>query len=294
MRDKQKENDLLSKHQRMQKGCKEKKCLKDACVCEMEKSQTRDHRKRNSFSRARAEVAEQAGEDRRGSCASQSNGCCFDSVLVEQLFALGAAHARQPIQALQDEFSRRLDGLHQAPATQVHTSGGERGNEFEEEQEQRAASCQMGPPAPGGRNQGFPAGSVFDPARYQNAIGESGGGNLNSPRNGPYNRDSSRTTRKHQQPRMESFEGEWKKKEVNQETKRRNSQSMNLRTPEGSSLKGCPSTSSLASETEKIRVLEENSTKGRGKDCTNERQKERWRVEEKRKGGKLKKTKKKK
>ena len=40
----------------------------------------------------------QAGEERKGSYASQSNGCCFDSVL-EEPFTLGAAHARQQIQA---------------------------------------------------------------------------------------------------------------------------------------------------------------------------------------------------
>ena len=32
---------------------------------------------------------------------------------------------------------------------------------------QRAASRQMGPQARGGRNEGVPAGSAFDPARYQ-------------------------------------------------------------------------------------------------------------------------------
>ena len=44
-------------------------------------------------------------------------------------------------------------------------------------------------PAPGGRNQGFPAGSVFDPARYQNANGESCGGDFNSQRSGLFDRD---------------------------------------------------------------------------------------------------------
>ena len=38
----------------------------------------------------------QAGEDGRGSCASESNGC-YDSAVVEQLFTLGATHARQQI-----------------------------------------------------------------------------------------------------------------------------------------------------------------------------------------------------
>ena len=81
----------------------------------------------------------------------------------------------------------------QVPATPVHTAGKGGGDENEEEQARRAASRQMGQPAPGGRNQRFPAGSVFDPARYQNANGESGGGDFNSPRSGPYNRDGSRS-----------------------------------------------------------------------------------------------------
>ena len=60
-------------------------------------------------------------------------------------------------------------------------------HEDEEEQAQRAASRQVGPPAPGGRDEGFPAGSVFDPSRYQDANGDSSGGGRDfySPRNGP-------------------------------------------------------------------------------------------------------------
>ena len=33
----------------------------------------------------------QAGEERRNSCASRSNGCCFDSTVVEQLFTFGSS-----------------------------------------------------------------------------------------------------------------------------------------------------------------------------------------------------------
>ena len=54
--------------------------------------------------------------------------------------------------------------------------------EIEEEQEQRKASQQMGPPAPGGCNEGLPAGLVFDPALFRGADGEIGGaGNFNAP-----------------------------------------------------------------------------------------------------------------
>ena len=94
------------------------------------------------------------GKKEEAAVASPSNGCCFDAVM-EQLFTQGATRARQQIQALHEEFIRRLE----IPATPVHMAGGEeRGGE--EEQVHRAASRQMGPPAAGGRN-GFPAGSVF-------------------------------------------------------------------------------------------------------------------------------------
>ena len=79
------------------------------------------------------------------------------------LFTVGAAQAWQQIQALQEEFNEIFEVLHEAPVTPMHTSGREDGgDENEEEQAQRAASRQMGR----GRNQGFPAGSVFDPARF--------------------------------------------------------------------------------------------------------------------------------
>ena len=47
---------------------------------------------------------------------------------------------------------KRFEVLHQASATPVRTSGRGGGDENEEEQAQRAASRQMGQPAPGGRN----------------------------------------------------------------------------------------------------------------------------------------------
>ena len=105
----------------------------------------------------------QAGDERRNSCASQSNGCCFDSVIVES----SSLRWEQRMQGRRSKpykmsSTERFDRLHQAPATPVHTSGGE-GNKVEEEQEQehRAASRKMGPPAPGVRNEGFPVGSVL-------------------------------------------------------------------------------------------------------------------------------------
>ena len=154
---------------------KKKQCQKNAGTCAEEMECVRQdieerearfqelERKIKKLTRAEEDLDEvirvvQAGEDRRGSCASQSNGC--GTVVVEQLFTLGAAQALQPIQALQEEFNRRFDGLHQVPATLLHVSGSEEGGE-ENDEEQQAATRQMNQPAPGGRNQGFLAGSFL-------------------------------------------------------------------------------------------------------------------------------------
>ena len=69
----------------------------------------------------------QAGEERRGSCASQSNGCCFDPAVVEHFITMGAAQAWQQLAFIEGEVSRVYGGQHQpAPATAVHVSGGGR------------------------------------------------------------------------------------------------------------------------------------------------------------------------
>ena len=98
-----------------------------------------------------------AGDERRGSSASQSNGCCFDSAMVELLVTMGAAQRWQHLSSLQGKLSRAYGVQHQpVPATPVHVpkvGGG--GDENEEEQRRRAARRQLGPPAPRGRNEGF-------------------------------------------------------------------------------------------------------------------------------------------
>ena len=62
----------------------------------------------------------QAGEERRGICAWQSNGCCFDLAMVHQVFACGAVHTEHFIQAMQEEFNRRFE----APAAPEPMAGG--------------------------------------------------------------------------------------------------------------------------------------------------------------------------
>ena len=197
----QKWNDLLLEHQRMQKKSQKlhslqdnkKKCLKDAGMCEEEMEKVRDEiaereahfqelaQKSRNFQMAADDLEEeirvlQAGEERRGSCASQSNGCCFDS-LLEHLFTLGAAHARQQIHALQEEFSRRFDVL----ATSVHMAG------REEEKRLKRSKYKKQPVAKWVTLFLILLSSRMEMVR---AVEED---ISNSPRSGPCNRDRSRT-----------------------------------------------------------------------------------------------------
>ena len=52
---------------------------------------------------------------KRNSCASQSNRCCNDATVVEQLFTSGAAQACQQLQALHEELNKRFEVLPQPP-----------------------------------------------------------------------------------------------------------------------------------------------------------------------------------
>ena len=49
----------------------------------------------------------QAGEERRGSSASHSNGCYFDPAIWEQIFLFGETRAASFIQFMQQEFVRQ-------------------------------------------------------------------------------------------------------------------------------------------------------------------------------------------
>ena len=90
-----------------------------------------DWKKKSGFASSRRK--------KRQLCVSV-HGCCFDSVM-EQLFTLGATHARQQIQALQEEFNRRFE----VPATLVHMAGGEeRGEEVEEEPSTKSSQSPNG------------------------------------------------------------------------------------------------------------------------------------------------------
>ena len=95
----------------------------------------------------------QAGEERRGSCASQSNGCFFYPAVVEQVFASGAAHAENDVRAMQEEFFRRF----KAPAALEQLAGGEEKEEWEGDWDDEQAAS--------GRYEGATVGSAVDPAR---------------------------------------------------------------------------------------------------------------------------------
>ena len=100
-----------------------------------------------------------AGEERRGSCASQSNGCCFDPAMVEQVFACGAAHTEHFIQAMQEEFNRRFKD----PAAPEQMAGGEEREDWEGDwDDEKAAS---------GWCEGATVGPAVDPVRCQDANG---------------------------------------------------------------------------------------------------------------------------
>ena len=87
----------------------------------------------------------QVGDEMRGSSASQSNGCCFDTTVFQQLFATGTEQALQQIAAVKKEPTENLETQHQpAPATPVHVPEGGGGDEKEEEQREKSAESPNG------------------------------------------------------------------------------------------------------------------------------------------------------
>ena len=86
----------------------------------------------------------QAGDGRRGSNASQSNGCCFDATISQQFLAMGTEQAVQQISAMYRQFSKSFETQRQtAPVTPVHVSQrkiGDEGGEENEEEQRKSAS----------------------------------------------------------------------------------------------------------------------------------------------------------
>ena len=114
----------------------------------------------------------QAGEERRGSNASQAVDCCVET-MVEQFFAMGADQARCKFDAMCEVFFEKFEAYN--PSAQMPGKGGGRRNS-EDEQEQGKASQQLALSASGGLNEGTPAsGLELDLPRVRGALGECGG-----------------------------------------------------------------------------------------------------------------------
>ena len=73
-----------------------------------------------------AELQEpQAGEERRGSDASQAADCCLET-MVEQIFAMGTDQARSEFDAMCQMFFKRVETS--TPLAQMPGKGGGRRN----------------------------------------------------------------------------------------------------------------------------------------------------------------------
>ena len=216
----------------------------------------------------------QAGEESRGSCASQSNGCCLHPAMVEQFLAVGAAQAVQQLTFIRGEISRVYGGQHQPePAAPEHAAGGEEKEAWEGDWDKEKAAS--------GWYEGATVDPAVDLAWCQNANGGSLGERIPStPRNGKRPLSGrEKTTWKVTDKRDE----EWKEGDCGQKEKsKKNSQGKD------------PKTFEINCQGEDPRTFEGNSQakdastlKGRG------HQAKRWRVQEKRKEEKWKKKKKK-
>ena len=112
----------------------------------------------------------QAGEDRKGSNASQAVDCCLET-MVEQVFAVGTDQARSKFDAFCLIFFRRFETF----TSLAQMPGREEGRrDSENEQEQGRSSQQLVLPTPGGTNQDAPASSLeLDLHRVRGVPGES-------------------------------------------------------------------------------------------------------------------------
>ena len=171
---------------------KKRNYLKDACACgEATHMLRKEMEERKAFfegATAGRLHTLQAGEERRGSCASQSNGCCFDPAMLlwqmEQVFACGAARAERFIRVVREVFWRRF----KAPAAPDQMAGGEEQEDWEGDWDDEKAANRW--------YEGATVDPAVDPARCQDANGGSfGGGNPSTPRSGMRVNDSSRSPR---------------------------------------------------------------------------------------------------
>ena len=110
-----------------------------------------------------------ASEERRGSSASQSNGCCFDPAILEYFLAFGGALAVQQLAFLQAEVSRVYGGqqYRQEPIARERGARAEEREAWEEEwDDERMAN---------GWYEIAAYGSAVDPAEGSDDVGGSFG-----------------------------------------------------------------------------------------------------------------------
>ena len=98
----------------------------------------------------------QAGEERRGSNASEAIDCWLET-MVEQIFAMGTDQAKSKFDALCQLFFKRFE-ISILPAQMPGREEGRR--DGENEQEQGRTSQQLVLPTADGINQGAPASSL--------------------------------------------------------------------------------------------------------------------------------------
>ena len=102
----------------------------------------------------------EAGGGRRRRDASQSNLCCVDAVILQQLVSLGKEHVNsrcQPSMGNPLNISASAATSHSGAPNGQSTA-----EDFWEEEHKKPAKRVYGPPAPGRRNQGIPAAFIFD------------------------------------------------------------------------------------------------------------------------------------
>ena len=178
-----KRTDLLPEHQQIQRRShklqslqdKIKHYLKEACAIKEETQRIDEDvpklrarfqallEKSGESQRAASEVEEeirilQAGEERRGLCPSQSNGCCWDPTMLEQFFASGEKKAASFVHYVQQEFARKYRS---SGVPEQETRAEEKEAWEEDWDDERMAN---------GWYEGAAFGSAVDPAEGSDAI----------------------------------------------------------------------------------------------------------------------------
>ena len=120
----------------------------------------------------------QAGDERRGSCASQRNERCMDPTFLHSFF-----HQEQIWPGSRLCFAKTSSGKRMERSISPRLQCLSR-REEKKMRRRRAASGENGPPVPGSRNERFRAGSVCDTSVPPRNTGEGDGDEFGSSREG--------------------------------------------------------------------------------------------------------------